>query len=250
MKVLLLSLACLGAPANAGAAPAEPSFLYQPSYGLDDRLRLPAEPYVPQPGDLFLATAQERWARVGHWLAGAASPHHSGVLFRRPDGRLGLVEAGPFNSLRVEVMDPLAHMRNHVGAGDCVWVRRRRVPLTEEQSARLTAFAERQEGKSFAWLRLAGQVTPLRSRGPLRTYVVGKPHGERSSFFCSELVLEGCVAAGLLDPEKTRPAATYPRDLFFDRSPNPFLDHNLDLSCWQPPRRWTECPVQLTPEGR
>src|SRR5262249_32918889 len=137
----------------------------------------------------------------------------------------------------------LEHLRDHVRCGDRVWVRRRRMPLTAEQSARLTAFAEAQAGKPFAVLRLMGQLTPFRSRGPVRTWFVGRPHGERRSYFCSELVLEACVAAGLLDPVTTRPAATYPRDLFFGRSLNLYLDRHLCLEPdWDPPARWTECP--------
>jgi hypothetical protein len=86
-------------------------------------------------------------------------------------------------------------------------------------------------------------MTPFRSRGPLRTYVMGGPHGERSSYFCSELVMESCVAAGILDPATTRPAATYPRDLFFDGSINVYLNKHLNLSAgWNPPARWTSRP--------
>ena len=118
-------------------------------------------------------------------------------------------------------MDPIEHMTEHVRAGDKVWVRRRRVPLTAEQSAALTAFVERQDGKPFAVLRLMGQMTPFRSRGPLRTWVVGKPHGDREEWFCSELVTESCVAAGLMDADTARPAATYPRDLFFGQVVQP-----------------------------
>jgi len=58
-----------------------------------------------------------------------------------------------------------------------VWIRKRKTPLTPEQCARLTEFAERQDGKRFALVRLAGQLTPLRSRGPLRTFVVGNRTG-------------------------------------------------------------------------
>jgi hypothetical protein len=55
--------------------------------------------------------------------------------------------------------------------------------------------------------------------------------------------MEACVAAGLLDPAVTRPSATYPGDLFFEKSLNPFLRRNFDLSpCWYPPARWTACP--------
>jgi hypothetical protein len=123
-----------------------------------------------------------------------------------------------------------------------VWIRRRCVPLTAEQSAALTEFALNADGKRFALWRMFGQLTPFRSRGPLRTQYVGGPHGDRSSYFCSELVTEACVAAGLLDPVTTRPAAMYPRDLFFGRSRNTYIDCHLDMSAWDPPARWTLCP--------
>jgi hypothetical protein len=244
MGPLVLPFLCVCLPPESEPeAPPADSYLCQPAFTLDDVLFAPATPYVPQPGDIFLATDQARWARVGHWLAGGAGVHHSGIIFCRPDGRLGLIEAGPFNSVQVEVMDPLGHMRDHVAAGDWVWVRRRRVPLTPEQSERLTAFLEAQDGKPFATLRLVGQLTPFRSRGPLRTWVVGGPRGDRRRWYCSELVTEACVAAGLIDASTARPAATYPRDLFFGRSLNWYLDTHLDLSDWDPPARWTEAPL-------
>lgn len=125
------------------------------------------------------------------------------------------------------------------------------MPLTPEQSACLTEFALAQEGKFFALGRLLKQVTIFRSRGPLRTEFMGKPHGaDRRSFYCSELGMEALVAAGLVDPETARPAATYPRDIFFDRSPNPYLNKHLDLSdCWYPPARFTSCPGRCTTAG-
>jgi hypothetical protein len=240
-SVLALLMTC-GTSSATDASPC--SFLAQPAFCIDDLVRGPTQPYVPQPGDIFLATDQALWARGGHWLAGGAGVHHSGILFQRSCGGVGLVEAGPFNSVKIEVLDPLRHMRNHVAAGDKVWVRRRAVPLTPEESARLTAFIECQEGKPFATWRLMGQVTLLRSRGPIRTPFIGKPHGVRDSYFCSELVTESCVAAGLLDPETTRPASTYPRDLFLDHSFNWYVDRHLKLApCWDPPARWLECPV-------
>jgi hypothetical protein len=122
-----------------------------------------------------------------------------------------------------------------------VWIRRRSVLLTPEQRARLTAFAEAQDGKRFAWVRLVGQLTPFRARGPVRTNFLGRPHGERSSYFCSELVLEACLVAGILDGDTVRPAATYPCDLFLDCSRNPYIDRTLKLQCWwDPPARWTD----------
>jgi hypothetical protein len=219
------------------------SYLYQPSYCMDDVLHGPAEAYLPQPGDLFLATTDSQIMRIGHKLAGADAPHHSGIVFRRPDGRLAVLEAGPHNLLVITAWDLLPHLESY--PPEKVWIRKRRVPLTCEESARLTEFALAQEGKRFAALRTLALITPIRNRGPLRTHVLGKSKGPcRSSYYCAELVMEALVYTGLFDPAKARPSATFPRELFFDHSPNPYLNHTLDLSpCWFPPARWLDCPV-------
>jgi hypothetical protein len=239
-----LALACLAAAPPTPDAPPAGSYLYQPAYCLDDVRLGPAVPYCPQPGDIFLSTDQEWWAKAGHWLAGGKGLHHCGIMFRRSDGRMALIEAGPFNSVQIETLDPVEHMTKHLCAGDRVYVRRRCVPLTPEQSCRLTAFAECQEGKRFATLRLLRQITPLRTRGQVRTYFMGYPSGNQDKYFCAELCLECCVAAGLLDPETTRPSATYPRDIFFGHSKIRYLDEHLPLECagWCVPARWTNCP--------
>ncbi|HEY8503230.1 MAG TPA: hypothetical protein VIL46_01520 [Gemmataceae bacterium] len=236
-----------GAAAVAAGAPTPPcpcggSYLYQPSYCIDFALRGPARLYAPQPGDILLATDTSVFWKVMHNLAGTGHPTHSGIVFARPDGSLAILEGGPHDTLFCRALDALPHLRSYEAVGR-VWIRRRAVPLTAEQSAKLTAFALAQDGKRFALGRLAVQLTPLRTRGPLRTRFVGKPHGARRSYFCSELVVEACVAAGLLDPETARPSATYPRDLFLDRSANPYLNRHLMLApCWDPPARWTSRP--------
>ncbi len=237
------SLLCLVAFALAGAepAPVPGSYVYQPAFHMDYELRLPAEPYVPQPGDIFLATGRERWAKVGHWLAGTGAPQHSGIIVARPDGRPALLEAGPHNCLHCEMADAVEQLQSYA-AIERVWIRRRRVPLTPEQNACLTAFALSANGKRFALVRMIGQITPFRCRGPLLEYGAGGPHHERSSYFCAELVGEACVAAGLLDPVHTRPAAMYPRDYFFGHSNCTFINRYLDMSEWDPPARWTPCP--------
>src|SRR5262249_58161681 len=107
--------------------------------------------------------------------------------------------------------------------GEKVWIRQRRVPLTPGQSARLTTWALAQDGKPFAVVRLGAQLTPFRSRGPLRTRFAGGPHGERRAYYCSELVVESCVAAGLVGPACARPAAAPPRGPFMGGFQNPFL---------------------------
>ncbi len=219
--------------------PAADAYLGRPEYSFQSDARGPFTPYTPQPGDIFLGTDQRTWFRMGHTIAGAKGVHHSGMVFARPDGTLGLIEAGPFRKMDVNIMDPYEHMSKHVAVGDSVWIRQRRTPLTPEQSALLTEFAMRQDGKPFALARWLIQVTPLRVRGPVRTRYVGKPYGDRPRWWCSEMVVESFVYAGILDAETARPAATYPNDLFFGRSFNLYVNSHLDLEPgWHPPARW------------
>lgn len=238
-----------GPSSQSSSQPDPVSYLAQPAYCLKDVIHLPLREYVPQPGDLFLSTDQALWSRFGHALAGGPGLHHSGTIFALPDGGLGLLEAGPYNTPTIQVLDPWKHMNDHVMMGDQVYVRRRKVPLTPEQSARLTAWACAQNGKPFATCRMLRQITPFRTRGPIRTHFMGFPNGERDRFFCSELVCETCVFAGLMDPVTTRPSATYPADLFFGCSINPYLDQHLwklEVS-WDPPARWFPTPPQVAP---
>jgi hypothetical protein len=238
MMSLLLVALCAGGDADAGG-----SYLYQPAYCLDEVIRQPARPYVPQPGDIMLATDKNMFWKVMHNLGGTGHPHHTGVVFARPDGSLAVLEAGPHDTTHIENLDWYPHYCLYEQKGR-IWIRQRKEPLTPEQSACLTAFALAQEGKWFALGRLGQQLTVFRTRGPLRTEFVGTPYGpDRHSYFCSELGLEALVAAGALDAETTRPSATFPRDIFFDWSPNPYLKKHLNLSgCWYPPARFTSCP--------
>ncbi len=220
----------------------EGSYLYQPAYCIDNVLRGPAAYYLPQPGDILLATDRDFFWKITHDLALAFEPHNSAIFVATSDGSLAILEAGPNDTRWVHVLEALPHMREYAAKGP-VWVRKRRTPLTAEQSARLTEFALKQDGKRFALARLGAQLTPLRSRGPLRTYVLGKPRSDRSNYFCSELVAEACVYAGLIDGTMARPAATYPHDLFFDQSFNLYINRHYHLAdSWYPPARWCPCP--------
>jgi hypothetical protein len=226
------------------------SFLWQPTYELDFCLRGPTRPYTPQPGDIVLSTDTSKFWKIMHNLAGTGHPTHSMIVFAMPDGKMGILEGGPHDTMKCRIMDALPHMYSYEAEGR-VWVRRRAVPLTPEESCRLTEFALAANMRKFALGRLAEQLTPFRTRGPIKTAFVGKPHGlDRESYFCSELVTEACVYAGLLDGRTMRPSATYPRDLFMDHSLNPYLNKHLKLyPCWEPPSRWTsypsDCPMAL-----
>lgn len=216
------------------------SYLWQPSYKEDQILRAPTRAYVPQPGDVVMSADGSVFWKLMHNLAGTSHPTHSMIVFAMPDGRPAIIEGGPHDTLKCRVLDALPHMFTYEAEGR-VWVRRRACPLTPEQSARLTEFALAADGRPFAIRRLAIQITPLRTRGPARTQFVGAPHGiDHDSYYCSELVAEACVYAGLLDARTARPSATYPRDLFMDRSLNPWLNKHLTLApAWDPPARWT-----------
>jgi hypothetical protein len=245
--VIVMSLAIL--TGGVSPPPCPQGVLCQPAYCIDENVREPFTPYRPQPGDIYLATDRSRIIQAGHRLALSGAPHHSGIVIALPDGRPAILEAGPFNGLRIEILEVAYDLGKHEERGEKVWIRQRRTPLTAEQSECLTQFALRQNQKPFAGGRMMLQMTPIRSRGPLRTFVLGQPHGDRFSYFCAELVMECCVAAGVLSPETTRPAATYPRDMFFDQSCNIFLNRYFTLADgWHPPARWFSEPCAVAPK--
>jgi hypothetical protein len=249
MGSVALALFCAAASPAQQPKPAEPgSYLYQPAFCEDCVLRLPATPYLPQPGDLiFSADGSIFWLAM-HRLAGTSHPTHSMIAFRRKDGTMAILEAGPHDTMHLETLDAVPHLKSYEEEGR-VWIRRRTTPLTPEQSDKLTEFAMSADHKRFAIIRLGQQLTVLRMRGPVRTYFMGEPHGfDRSSYYCAELVMEALVAAGVADPETTRPAATYPRDIMLERSLNPYLNKHLKLSPdWDPPARWTSSPILHSP---
>src|SRR5438270_13840399 len=125
--ILPLVLLCSGA-GDASAAEQGGSYLCQPAFCVDYALRVPTEPYTPQPGDIFLATDQQLWSRVGHWLAGGGGLHHSGIILMRSNGGPAPLPAGPLNSLKISILHPCTHIPGHVAARHRGWVCRPRAP--------------------------------------------------------------------------------------------------------------------------
>jgi hypothetical protein len=229
-------------------APGGPSFLYQPAYAEDEIIRLPARPYELQPGDIAFSTDGSVFWLLMHNLALTSHPTHSMIVFALPDGRTAILEGGPHDTAKCRILEVNPHLASYEVEGR-VWVRRRKCPLTAEESAKLTEFCLAANCRDFAMKRLLVQLTPLRSRGPVRTVIMGRPNGlNRESYFCSELILEAMVYAGLMDARTSRPSATFPRDLFFGDSKNPWLHRHLPEmnKFWDAPARWTASPIVST----
>ena len=178
------------------------AYLYEPAFALDNVRRGKAVPYEPQAGDILLFTDNMKFWNVTYKLAFTGPPYHAALMFKMPDGEFRLLESGPNDTTNVRLCVLPNRLQSWKGL---IHVRRRLVPLTPEESDRLTTFALRQDGKRYPWLRLAAQVTPLRARTPLKIMVLSKCDGECSSYSCVSIVLEACVHAGLLDKETTRP---------------------------------------------
>ena len=232
-------LMCATLPSQPGEQANQFGYLWQPAFCVDTVRRGPALAYEPRDGDLVVFNTAERLWKMSYFLALSAPPTHSGVVFRTPDGSLALLESGIGFNLRVEVSPLAARLAEYPGD---VYVRCRKTPLTKDESARLTDFALAVYKKKVPPIRFVAQVTPFRMRGPVRTEFIGYPHGVRRGYTCSELAVETIVAAGLLDAEVARPAATYPRDLFFDHSCNPYLNRHFCpaiSAAWDPPALWT-----------
>jgi hypothetical protein len=227
----------LNEPTGAPAPAPTVGRVYEPAYAIDRDLCEATAAYAPQAGDIVLVVSDHLVWELLFAIALTCEPYHVGIVVRMPDGTFGMLEAGPPDETTHVRICPLAE-RLAADPGR-VFIRRRCMPLTDEQSEALTGFALRQDGKPYAYVRFLAQGTPLRSRGPIRTEFMGKSRGEPGSYFCSELVVEAMVSAGLIDAETARPRATTPADVFYDESTNPWIDKYFKLyPAWCAPQRW------------
>jgi hypothetical protein len=196
--------------------------------------------YDPKPGDVINMSDPTLSSRVLYALALTAAPGHIGIVIRMPDGRLGILEAGFNGSLTTRYV-PLDYRLSHYPGS--VWVRRKKWPLTPEQDARLTEFAIRVDSTRYNVVAAKLQLTPFRHRGPIRTLFMGQSKGPDHPLFCSEAVIESLIYSGVITPTFARPSATFPRDLFFDHSLNPFVNRHPPLAeGWDIPALWTPVP--------
>lgn len=224
-------------PPVTAPADAPYGYTYAPARDLDLVARYPACRYDPQPGDVVLMSDTNALWTALYALALTGAPGHIGLVVTLPDGRLGIHEAG-FNESLWTRAAPLDYRLNHYPGK--VWVRRRLTPLTPAQDARLTEFVCLTENTRYNLHLAKLQLTPFSPRGPLRTHLLARPRGPERPMICSEAVLEALVYAGAIDGTTARPAATYPRDLFFDRALNPYINRHPPLAGgWEAPALWT-----------
>jgi hypothetical protein len=250
MNSLLLIALCTPFAAGADPIAETAGYLYQPAFCLDKELRGPARPYVPQAGDIIVESDDRLTWGIGHNLAKSGHPHHSFVVFRKPEGGFAIVEAGgsPDSPKIVGVTDLLPLLQweeSKTGRKERrIWVRQRKVPLTPVQSQALTDFALEVQGKRFARFKMFVLMTPVRAKGPLRTAWLGKPDYDKNRYFCAELAITALAKACIIDPEFARPGASFPHDLFWGESRNYWVNRSVQQinDCWEPPARWTGCP--------
>jgi len=170
--------------------------------------------YGPREGDLVFYDDKNLGWMVLFAYAGTGPPLHMGIVVKKTDGKLAILEAGPDDTTRVALLDLdkrlLQFQEDFKGT---IHIRRCKKELTEEQSKALTQFAHAQDGKRYAVGRLLLQGTSFRSRGPVRELVLGNTYLDRDSWICSELAVAAGTVVKLFDPKVVYANVTYPRDL-------------------------------------
>lgn len=187
--------------------------------------------YVPREGDLiFYDDRNPYWTILFLW-AGTGPPLHVGIVVKKYDGNLAVLEAGPDDTVWVRLLDLAPRLKQfQEDYQGTITIRRCKKELTPEQSKALTRFAEAQDGKRYAILRLLLQGTWFRSRGPIRELFFADTVLDRDSWICSELVVAAGTVVGLF-PDTVKANVTYPLDLVDNRR------HNLSRS-WHDPEVW------------
>jgi hypothetical protein len=182
------------------------------TYKLDARGQAVREviPYCPREGDWVFFDDMSRWWTFLYKIAHTAPPFHVGIVIKKPDGELAILESGPDDTLHVYVLDIIPRLHTFKGI---IQVRRAKRDLTPEESARLTAFAEAQKGKRYAVVRLLCQGTPFKTRGgPLRD-ACAHTLFDRKRWLCAEITVTASALVGLTDPRSIRGSNTYPLDI-------------------------------------
>ena len=129
MIASLTTLILCGTLAQGGKSAAyDAGYLCVPAYAIDEDVRGPVKRYVPQAGDIYMSTDRSRIIQAGHRLAISGQPNHSGLVILLEDGKPAILEAGPFNGLKVEIVDFFNDMKKHEERTETTWIRQRNTP--------------------------------------------------------------------------------------------------------------------------
>lgn len=172
-----------------------------------------AIPYVPREGDVLLFDDMSEWWTFLYKIAETAPPFHAGIVIKKPDGQLAVLESGPDDTLHVYILDIHPRLTEFSGS---IQVRQAKRELTKEESERLTNFAVAQEGKRYAMWRLLLQGTYVRHRGGLKEKYLATTYFDRKRWLCAEIVVTAATMVGLMDPNEVKATTTYPLDMVDD----------------------------------
>lgn len=188
-------------------------------------------PYYPREGDWLFFDDMSEWWTFLYKIASTAPPFHAGIVVKKPDGHLAVLEAGPDDTLWVYVLDLIPRLFTFKGI---LQVRRVKCELTPEQSACLTQFAEKQKGKRYAMWRLLLQGTPCKTKGgPLRE-ACGHTLYNRKRWLCAEIVVTASALIGLTDGKKIKGSNTYPLDIIDNKLHPELAEVFEDAAYWAP----------------
>jgi hypothetical protein len=193
--------------------------------------------YVPREGDMIFFDDRHTAWTVLFAYAGTGPPLHMGMVFKKTDGSLAALEAGPDDTTRVTIFHlekRLHQFQQHFPKGT-ITIRRCKKELPAELSKDLTKFAQAQDGKRYAVGRLLLQGTSLRARGPLGEMILGKTVLDRDSWICSELSVAAGTVAKLFDLKVVFSNVAYPRDLV-DNARYDLRENWHDAAVWMPKR--------------
>lgn len=186
-------------------------------------------PYEPREGDWIFFDDLSEWWTFLYKIASTAPPFHAGIVIKKPDGKLAVLESGPDDTLHVFVLDIIPRLHEFKGI---LQVRRCKHTLTPEQSARLTNFAMAQEGKRYAMWRLLLQGTPFKTKGgPLREKCAHTLY-DRKRWLCAEIVVTASALIGLTDGQKICGSNTYPLDIIENNKHPELCDVFHDYGYW------------------
>lgn len=181
--------------------------------------------YSPREGDIVIFTSRSPIYVLVYSLGGTGHPFHIGLIVRRSDGTLAILESGAVGGEKVKLspVGPRLKQYRCEKKDALFWVRPICFSLTAQQSRCLTSFAEAQVGKEFGTARAARFALP----GEPKT----KSTSNQETWFCSELTAQALKHAGMIRGVP-RPAAILPDDFYHNRD----IDLNFG---WQPSLAWT-----------